>query len=124
MDTEYPTDKDLESFPAVFMTADNEWNPSIYDNYHDLLVQEASEISTETDTFQSRNSQDIAIFETSWEYNDFDLGNSYQYNDSNIHSCIRYAHLKAQDKASRRSMIDLYKPHKILPTIQILRNCA
>ena len=43
MDMEYLMNKDLESFPAVFMTADNEWDPSIYDNYHDLLVQEASE---------------------------------------------------------------------------------
>ena len=75
MDMEYPTDKDLESYPEVFMTADNDWNPSIYDNYHDLLTQDASESSSETDIFQSTNSQEIAIFETSWEYNDFDLGN-------------------------------------------------
>ena len=57
------------------MTADSDWNPSIYDNYHDLLTQDASESSSETDIFQSTNSQEIAIFETSWEYNDFDLGN-------------------------------------------------
>ena len=66
MDTEYPTNKDLESYPAIFMTADNDWNPSIYDNYYDLLVQEASETSSETNTFQSTNSQEISIFETSW----------------------------------------------------------
>ena len=70
MDTKYPTDTDLESYPAVFITADNDWDPFIYDNYHDLLYQEASETSLETDIFQSTKSQEIAIFETSWEYND------------------------------------------------------
>ena len=65
MDMEYPTDKDLESFPAVFMTTDTEWNPFIYDNYYDLLAQDISETSSETDIFQSTNSQEIVIFETS-----------------------------------------------------------
>ena len=59
-------------------------DPSIYDNYHNLLVQEASNTPSETDTFQSTNSQEIAIFETSWKYNDFDLGDLYQCDHPNI----------------------------------------
>ena len=29
IDTDYLTDKDLSTLPAVFMTADTEWDPSI-----------------------------------------------------------------------------------------------
>ena len=92
---DYPTDKDLATLPAVFMTADTEWDPSIYDNYHDICQQEDLEEDSESDTFQSHKSQEIRIFETCWDYNELDLGDFYQYDDPNIYSCIRYAHLHA-----------------------------
>ena len=64
MDMDYPTDKDLTTLPAVFMTADTEWDPSIYDNYHDICQQEDLEEDSESDTFQSTKSQEIGIFES------------------------------------------------------------
>ena len=97
MDMDYPTDKDLATLPAVFMTADTEWDPSIYDNYHDICQQDDLEEGSENEIFQSTNSQEIGIFETCWENSKLDLGDFYQYDDPNIYSCIRYAHLCAQD---------------------------
>ena len=84
MDTDYPTDKDLSTLPAVLMTADTGWDPSIYDNYHDICQQEELEEDSESDTFQSIKSQETGIFETCWEYNELNLGDFYQYNDPNI----------------------------------------
>ena len=74
MDTDYPTDKDLATLPAVFMTADTEWDPSIYDNYHDICHQEGLEEYSENEIFKSTKSQEIGIFETCWDYSDIDLG--------------------------------------------------
>ena len=37
MNIDYPTDKDLENLPAVFMTIDTEENSSIFDNFYDDL---------------------------------------------------------------------------------------
>ena len=81
MDTDYPLDEDLATLPAIFMTADSEWDPSIYDNYHDICQQNDLPEDSESDTFQSLKSQEIGIFETYWEYNELDLGDFYQYDD-------------------------------------------
>ena len=64
MDMDYPLDKDLATLPAIFMTADSEWDPSIYDNYHDICQKEDLEEDSENDIFQSLKSQEIGIFET------------------------------------------------------------
>ena len=99
-------------------------DPSIYDNYHDICQQEDMEEDSESDTFQSTKSQEIGFFESCWDFNEIDLGDFYQYDDHNIFSCIRYAHLHAQDQSNHNPMLDLYKPHKILPKIRIFRNYA
>ena len=77
MDMDYLTDKDLATLPAVFMTADTEWDPSIYDNYHDISYQDSLEESSENEIFTSTKSQEIGIFETCWDYSDIDLGDFY-----------------------------------------------
>ena len=74
MDTDYPMDKDLATLPAVFMTADSEWYPSIYDNYHNICQQNDLPEDSESDTFQSLKSQEIGIIETYWEVDKLDLG--------------------------------------------------
>ena len=65
IETDYPLDKDLSTLSTIFMTADTEWDPSIYDNHHDLAPTEQLQSSLEPDVFQSTKSQEIAIFETS-----------------------------------------------------------
>ena len=45
-----------------------------------------------------------------------DLGDFYQFDDPNLLSCIRYAHLNALDNLSRGPMLSMFKPHKILPS--------
>ena len=64
MDMDYPMDQNLATLLAVFMTADTEWDPSIYDNYHDICQQDGLEEDSESETFQSTKSQEIGIFET------------------------------------------------------------
>ena len=81
MDTDYLMDKDLATLPAVLITSDTEWDPSIYDNYHDISHKDSLETESENDLFTSTKSQEIGIFETCWDYSNINLGDFYQYDD-------------------------------------------
>ena len=109
-------DEDLKNLPAIIFTSDVDWDPTIYDSCPDELVTEEFEIGLYSDNFTSKVNCKISIFESAWDYETFDLGDFYQFDDPNLHSCIRYAHLHAQDKLSQGPMVNMYKPHKILPS--------
>ena len=40
----YPSDQDLANFPYVFMMADTDWDPSIFDNHHDSPIHNEEKV--------------------------------------------------------------------------------
>ena len=110
-----PTEKDLEIYPAIFMTADMEWDPTIFDNTHEPIIKEQFVNQEDSDIFIDHGSQNLDIHATEWQSQDVDLGDMYVYDDPNLYNCIRYAHLHAKDKLSCGPMLNLFKPHKISP---------
>ena len=57
----------------------------------------------------------IELYATNWQGLDVDLGDFYAYDDPNLYSYIWYAHLHAKNKLACGPMLNLFKPHKILP---------
>ena len=65
--------------------------------------------------FIDSDNREINLHATQWQDLDVNLGDFYAYDDPNLYSCIRYAHLHAKDKLVHGPMLNLFKPHKILP---------
>ena len=88
---------------------------SIFDNNHEQVIKEEFVISENSDVFIDSDTREIDLYATNWQSLDVDLGDLYAYDDPNLYSCIRYAHLHAKDKLACGPMLNLFKPHKILP---------
>ena len=97
------------------MTADISWDPTIFDNHHEQVIKEEFVTSENSDVFIDSNTREIDLYATNWQSSDVDLGDFYAYDDPNLYGCIRYAHLHAKDKLARGPILNLFKPHKILP---------
>ena len=65
--------------------------------------------------FIDSDHREIDLYTTNWQSSEVDLGDLYAYNDPNLYSCIQYAHLHAKDKLAHSPILNLFKPHKILP---------
>ena len=74
MDTSYPSDRDIAIFPHVFMTADNDWDPSIFDNHHDSPIQNEEEVIFNSEFLNSSKNQEIRILKSAWEFENMVLG--------------------------------------------------
>ena len=97
------------------MTSDCEWDPTIFDNSHDDSIYDSINFQNNQNSQEDNQNSQYDLFSSAWEYNDIDLGDFYQYDNPNIYSCIRYAHLHTKDTLSSNPILDLYCPHKILP---------
>ena len=104
------------------MTSDCEWDPSLYDNEYDDIFHDAHAISGDYPQYEIH----LSDFQgPELDFNNpgtLDISNIFHYDDLNIHSCIRYAHLNAKDTLARSPMLDLYKAHKFPQGTWISRN--
>ena len=41
MESSYPTDQNLETYPHVYMTSNCEWDPTVFDNSHDDSIYDS-----------------------------------------------------------------------------------
>ena len=92
----------------------------LYDNEHDDIFYDAHDISGNDPQYQIHfpdfQGPEVNISNPGT----LDIGDIFSYDDLNIHSCIRYAHLNAKDTLARSSMLDLFKPHKFSQRTWIL----
>ena len=122
MQSIYPTDQDLETYPHVYMASDCEQDPTIFNNSHDDSIYNSINFENSQNNQDNNQNSHYDLFSSAWEYNNIDLGAFYQYDDPNIYSYIRYAHLVAKDTLSSNPILNLYKPYKYFPRNQVLRN--
>ena len=121
MESSYPTDQDLETYPHVYMTSDCEWDPTVFDNSHDDSIYDSINFQNSQNNQEDNQNSHYDLFSSAWEYNDIDLGDFYQYDDPNIYICIRDAHLVAKGTLSSSLILNLYQPQKYFLRNQILR---
>ena len=97
-------------YPAIFMTADISWDPTIFDNHHEQVIKEEFITSENSDVFINSDTREIDLYATNWQSLDVDLGDLYAYDDPNLYSCIRYAHLHAKDTCPQSNVKFIQAP--------------
>ena len=64
LDSSKPTEQDLEAYPAIFMTADISWDPTIFDNNHEQVIKEEFVTSEKSDMFIDSDNREIDLYAT------------------------------------------------------------